>query len=103
MQERSLYPKLLHLLRPYSGPARRPSLIVTQRAPSSSWPSAEPMRPSLYGSGNLAVSEDWLMGSETQNESVGVRVITAAPEVDGVMASIEELTRRGIVFSMGHR
>ena len=57
----------------------------------------------VYGADNLAVAEDWLMGSETQNESVGVRVITAAPEVDGVMASIEELTRRGIVFSMGHR
>ena len=37
------------------------------------------------------------------DEHVGVRVITAAPEVDGVMSSIEELTRRGVVFSIGHR
>ena len=36
------------------------------------------------------------------DEHVGVRVITAAPEVDGVMTSIDELTRRGVVFSIGH-
>lgn len=56
----------------------------------------------VYGANNLAVTEDWLMGGETHDESVGVRVITAAPEVDGVMASIEELVRRGVVFSIGH-
>ena len=43
------------------------------------------------------------MAGEGQDGSVGVRVITAAPEVEGVGNSIEELTRRGIVFSIGHR
>ena len=57
----------------------------------------------VYGADNLAVSEDWLMGSESEGEAIGVRVITAAPEVDGVMNSIDELTRRGVVFSIGHR
>lgn len=33
----------------------------------------------------------------------GVRMITAAPEVDGVMDAIGELTKRGVVFSIGHR
>lgn len=43
------------------------------------------------------------MAGEGHDDSVGVRVITAAPEVEGVGSSIEELTRRGIVFSIGHR
>lgn len=34
---------------------------------------------------------------------VGVRVITAAPEVDGVMDSIDALAKRGVLFSVGHR
>lgn len=32
-----------------------------------------------------------------------VRMITAAPEVDGVMDAISELNKRGVVFSIGHR
>ncbi|EEB94028.1 hypothetical protein MPER_07235, partial [Moniliophthora perniciosa FA553] len=52
----------------------------------------------LYGAENLAEDEDWMMG-----EDVGVRIITAAPEVNGVMAAIEPLSKRGIAFSMGHR
>jgi N-acetylglucosamine-6-phosphate deacetylase len=35
--------------------------------------------------------------------SVGVRIITAAPEVDGVLDSVKELSDRGVVFSIGHR
>ena len=57
----------------------------------------------VYGAENLAVTEDWLMGGEGHDDAVGVRVITAAPEVDGVQNTIEELVRRGIVFSIGHR
>ena len=52
----------------------------------------------LYGAENLADSEDWLMSGTT-----GVRIITAAPEVNGVMSAVEELTKRGVVFSIGHR
>jgi hypothetical protein len=33
----------------------------------------------------------------------GVRVITAAPEIEGVIPAIEELTRRGVTCSIGHR
>jgi N-acetylglucosamine-6-phosphate deacetylase len=35
--------------------------------------------------------------------SVGVRMITAAPEVEGVMEAIGALSKRGLVFSIGHR
>ena len=34
---------------------------------------------------------------------VGVRVVTGAPELEGVGASVGELARRGVVFSLGHR
>ncbi|RDX47471.1 Metallo-dependent hydrolase [Lentinus brumalis] len=111
-QERSLYPKLLHLLRPYHSPtsatllgwhaegpfiqfakrgAHEPQFLLTAKEEIKSFEE-------VYGADNLTVNEDWLMDDET----VGVRVITAAPEVDGVMSSIEELARRGIVFSIGH-
>jgi N-acetylglucosamine-6-phosphate deacetylase len=59
---------------------------------------------SIYGAENLANSEDWLMAGDGVCEAgVGVRIITAAPEVNGVMGSVSELTKRGIVFSVGHR
>jgi N-acetylglucosamine-6-phosphate deacetylase len=59
----------------------------------------------LYGADNLAVAEDWLMNQGLLNneDGVGVRMMTAAPEVEGVMESISELTKRGVVFSIGHR
>lgn len=42
--------------------------------------------------------EDWLMG-----DTVGIRIITAAPEIEGVMSAVEQATKRGVVFSIGHR
>lgn len=36
-------------------------------------------------------------------DAVGVRIITAAPEIDGVMPAVEEVVKRGVVFSIGHR
>lgn len=57
----------------------------------------------VYGADNLTVQEDWLMACEDQSDSVGVRIVTAAPEIAGVAAAMEEATKRGIVFSIGHR
>lgn len=34
---------------------------------------------------------------------LGVRIITAAPEVAGVLDAVHEFDQRGIVFSIGHR
>jgi N-acetylglucosamine-6-phosphate deacetylase len=56
----------------------------------------------VYGASNLVPAEDWLMSDSSANIDVGVRVITAAPEVDGVMATVGELASRGVVFSIGH-
>lgn len=116
-QERSLYPKLLHLLRPWSSPTSATLLGWHAEGPFIQFAKRGAHEPQfllaakdeiksfeeVYGADNLAVAEDWLMGGEGHDNSVGVRVITAAPEVDGVMVSIEELTRRGVVFSIGHR
>ena len=55
----------------------------------------------VYGAGNLVDKEDWLMAGDGQ--AVGVRMITVAPEIDGVMNTIGELTKRSVFVSIGHR
>jgi N-acetylglucosamine-6-phosphate deacetylase len=32
----------------------------------------------------------------------GVKILTVAPDVEGVMECLEELTERGVVVSIGH-
>ncbi|KAK1225727.1 N-acetyl-glucosamine-6-phosphate deacetylase [Marasmius sp. AFHP31] len=110
-QERSLYPTLLRLLRPASHPdsatllgwhAEGPFIEMAKRGahtPSFLMGAQEGFKTfeQVYGAENLVEDEDWLMGHD-----VGVRVITAAPEVSGVMGAIEILTNRGIAFSIGH-
>lgn len=36
-------------------------------------------------------------------DDAGVRVITAAPEVEGCMNGIAESSNRGVIMSIGHR
>lgn len=57
----------------------------------------------IYGAENMEFTEDWLMSDSVETGRVGVRIITAAPEVDGVLDAVYELTQRGIVYSIGHR
>lgn len=115
-QEKSLYPKLLELLRPISPEnsanllgwhAEGPFLQLAKKgAHASPFLRAAHDRfatfEEVYGASNLAHKEDWLM-SPTAEASTGVRIITAAPEIEGVMESVKELTDRGVVFSIGHR
>jgi N-acetylglucosamine-6-phosphate deacetylase len=54
----------------------------------------------MYGAQNMIIKEDWLMDEDT---SVGVRIITAAPEICGVLDAVRDFGQRGIVFSIGHR
>ncbi|KAK0490997.1 carbohydrate esterase family 9 protein [Armillaria novae-zelandiae] len=110
-QERSLYPTLLRLLRPYSAAtsatllgwhAEGPFIDMAKRgahAPSFLLRAADGFRSfeELYGAANLADAEDWLMA-----DAVGVRIITAAPEIEGVMHAVSELDKRGVVYSIGH-
>lgn len=107
-----MYPKILRLLRPFSTAtsatvlgwhAEGPFIDMAKRgahAPSFliSAPQGIKSFEDLYGAENLADSEDWLMSG-----TLGVRIITAAPEVNGVMSAVEELTKRGVIFSIGHR
>lgn len=55
----------------------------------------------VYGAQNLVDAEDWSAMSGSQN--FAVRLITAAPEIPGVLEAVDELNKRGIAFSMGHR
>lgn len=66
------------------------------RSPSKGFASFEEM----YGLENIAIKDDWLMDSDAP---LGVRIITAAPEINGVLDAVQELDQRGIVFSIGHR
>jgi N-acetylglucosamine-6-phosphate deacetylase len=113
-QESSLYPKLLSLLKPFHTAtsatllgwhAEGPFLEMEKRgahAPPFLQTAPEGFKSfeGLYGALNLADKEDWLMEDDG---SLGVRIITAAPEIEGVMDAIPELTKRGVVFSIGHR
>ncbi|THH11823.1 hypothetical protein EW146_g7906 [Bondarzewia mesenterica] len=120
-QEKSLYPSILNHLRPFTTPngatllgwhAEGPFLQMAKRgahavsflrAAHDGFASFE----EVYGAANLAHTEDWLMsdaaGAGGPEPTVGVRIITAAPEIEGVMDSVEELTGRGVIYSIGHR
>ncbi|KAJ7209755.1 carbohydrate esterase family 9 protein [Mycena pura] len=112
-QEKSLYPKLLELLQPFSTPtsasllgwhAEGPFLNMAKRgahAPPFLLSAPEGLKSfeNTYGAQNLVDSEDWLIGADGE---CGVRIITAAPEIKGVMSAVQELSKRGVVFSIGH-
>jgi N-acetylglucosamine-6-phosphate deacetylase len=52
----------------------------------------------VYGTPALADAEDW----NPDDGAAGVRIITAAPEVPGVLPAVRELAARGVVLSIGH-
>jgi len=112
-----LYPKLLRHLRPMrseksahllgwhiEGPflqmakrgAHNPSLVISAAGGLKAFED-------VYGAENMGFTEDWLMSDSVETGRVGVRIITAAPEIDGVLDAVYELTKRGIVYSIGHR
>lgn len=109
-----MYPKLLELLQPFSTPtsasllgwhAEGPFLNMAKRGAHAppfllSAPEGLQSFESTYGAQNLADSEDWLIGADGE---CGVRIITAAPEIQGVMSAVQELSKRGVLFSIGHR
>ncbi|KZV94135.1 Metallo-dependent hydrolase [Exidia glandulosa HHB12029] len=111
-QERKLYPKLLSLLAPTSAPGgahllgwhvEGPFLQDAKRGAHSSnllLPASEGIKTfeDVYGAENLQLGFERADGTD----AFGVKCITAAPEVDGVLDSIEELIKRGVVFSIGH-
>ncbi|KAF9486026.1 Metallo-dependent hydrolase [Pholiota conissans] len=113
-QEKSKYPKLLSLLKPFSTPtsatilgwhAEGPFIEFEKRGahtPGYLLPASEGFKSfeDVYGAQNLVDNEDWTLTSESQG--FGVRLITAAPEIPGVLQALDELNKRGIAFSIGH-
>ncbi|KAF8590850.1 carbohydrate esterase family 9 protein [Ramaria rubella] len=107
-QRRDLYPKLLPLLAPVSHPssatllgwhAEGPFLQPEKRGAHMpgfllSAPDGIASFESVYGTSALSYQSDFPEG--------GVRIITAAPEIEGVIPAMEELTRRGVISSIGH-
>jgi len=103
---------VLSLLKPFCTPtsatflgwhAEGPFIDLTKRgahAPAYLLPALEGFKTfeDVYGPENLVDKEDWDMSSNP-----AVRLITAAPEVPGVMDAMAELNRRHILFSIGHR
>lgn len=115
-QEKSLYAKILRLLRPWSPPnaahllgwhVEGPFLHMTKRgahSPPLIIPASEGYKTfeDIYQLENLTDTEDWLMRDDAGQETVGARIITAAPEIEGVMEAIPEVRKRGICFNIGH-
>ncbi|KAF5317336.1 hypothetical protein D9611_004021 [Ephemerocybe angulata] len=112
-QEKSLYPKLLPLLKPLSTPrsatllgwhAEGPFIEYAKRGAHApplllSAPEGYETFKEVYGAENLVKADEWTL---PQGQSVGVRVITAAPELPGVMDALKILTENGVVMSIGH-
>ncbi|KAI6046443.1 carbohydrate esterase family 9 protein [Pisolithus marmoratus] len=115
-QEKSLYAKILKLLRPWSPPnaahllgwhVEGPFLHMTKRgahSPPLIIPASEGYKTfeAIYQPENLVDVEDWLMRDDAGQGTVGARIITAAPEIEGVMEAIAEVSKRGICFNIGH-
>lgn len=113
-----MYPTLLRHLRPIRGEnsahllgwhIEGPFLQMAKRGahnPSLVIPATGGLKTfeEVYGAENMAFAEDWFMSDSAEETGrVGVRIITAAPEVDGVLDAVYELTKRGIIYSIGHR
>ena len=56
----------------------------------------------VYGTDALCKAAEYF-GKRGNITFPGVRLITAAPEIEGVISAMEELGKRGVVFSIGHR
>ncbi|KAG7091118.1 hypothetical protein E1B28_010172 [Marasmius oreades] len=114
-QDKALYPKALQRLHPLPSRtsasllgwhAEGPFLEMSKRgAHSPSWLATAPegLRTfeAMYGTSNLASDPEW-RNARADTDAVGGRIITLAPEVEGVMGAVEELAGKGIVVSIGH-
>ncbi|KIJ33086.1 carbohydrate esterase family 9 protein [Sphaerobolus stellatus SS14] len=114
-QQKELYSKLLPLL----GPAMHPN-SATLLGWHAEGPFLQPEKRGAHLPGFLlkapkgvATFEEVYGAEALSKPSVqlakrgnitfpGVRLITAAPEIEGVLPAMEELVKRGVVYSIGH-
>ncbi|KAF8511984.1 Metallo-dependent hydrolase [Gautieria morchelliformis] len=108
-QQRSLYPKLLQFLSPASHPrsatllgwhAEGPFLQHEKRG--AHMPGYLLSAPEGIASFEAVYGAAALCGDVPPGAGGGVRMITAAPEIEGVIPAMRELARRGVVCSIGH-
>lgn len=103
-QRRELYPKLLTLLTPRDPPrgahllgwhAEGPFLQPAKRG-------AHTQALLLSAPEGIATLEDVYSPAALGKHVGGVRIITAAPELEGIIGAVAPLSERGVVFSIGH-
>ncbi|WWD17688.1 N-acetylglucosamine-6-phosphate deacetylase [Kwoniella shandongensis] len=103
-QKEELYAKLLRLLRPRSPPDSAHILGYHAEGPF-----LHPLRRGAHSSTLLMTASsnppintfDKVYGKEGLDQE-GVKIITLAPDVEGVMGCVEELVQRGVTVSIGH-
>ncbi|QRW25182.1 carbohydrate esterase family 9 protein [Rhizoctonia solani] len=103
-QQREIYPKLLSLLAPQDTPHGAHLLGWHAEGPF-----LQPAKRGAHTSAFLLSAPDGISSFEAVYGSTaldkhtgGVRIITAAPELEGVLGSVAPLAERGVVVSIGH-
>ncbi|CAE6454854.1 unnamed protein product [Rhizoctonia solani] len=103
-QQREIYPKLLSLLAPQDTPHGAHLLGWHAEGPF-----LQPAKRGAHTSAFLISAPDGISSFEAVYGSTaldkhtgGVRIITAAPELEGVLGSVAPLAERGVVVSIGH-
>lgn len=103
-QQRDIYPKLLSLLTPRDAP--RGAHLLGWHAEG---PFLQPAKRGAHTQSLLLSAPDGIStlesvyGSAALDKHVGgVRIITAAPELEGILGTVAPLCERGVVFSIGH-
>ncbi|CAE6494007.1 unnamed protein product [Rhizoctonia solani] len=103
-QQRDLYPKLLSLLTPRDTPrgahllgwhAEGPFLQPAKRG-------AHTQSLLLSAPDGISSLEDVYGATALEKHVGGVRIVTAAPEIEGILSSVAQLAERGVVVSIGH-
>ncbi|KAJ1305852.1 hypothetical protein OPQ81_010577 [Rhizoctonia solani] len=103
-QQRDLYPKLLSLLAPRDTPCGAHLLGWHAEGPF-----LQPAKRGAHTQTLLLSAPDGVSSLEAvygraalEKHVRGVRIITAAPEIEGILDSVAPLVERGVVISIGH-
>ncbi|KAL8284003.1 hypothetical protein RQP46_005116 [Phenoliferia psychrophenolica] len=101
-QRRDLYPQLLPLLKPRSTPLSAHVLGYHAEGPFL-FPEKKGAHEELFllDAANGIESWDEVYSAKALDQP-GVKIITAAPDVPGVLDCIGPVTKRGVTFSIGH-
>ncbi|CAE6470179.1 unnamed protein product [Rhizoctonia solani] len=103
-QQRDIYPKLLSLLVPRDVP--RGAHLLGWHAEG---PFLQPAKRGAHTQSLLLSAPDGISSLEAvygvaalEKHVGGVRIVTAAPEIDGILSSVAPLAERGVIVSIGH-